>query len=303
MSFAAAIEPLRVANRLVDEELYKWSVVWKDRSPVRSSDGITIMPDFALDAAPKADAVFVCASFGVQDFDDPKVLNFLRRQARFGATVGSIGAGTIVLARAGLFDGYRCTIHWENKPALMERFPALEVTSNIYEIDRSRMSCGGGAAALDMMLNLVALEQSVDLAISISSQLLHDQVRTPYDHQRMSEKLRLGRTSPQLAAAISLMEENIDSPLPITAVASKVGLVQRQLERLFRQHCSKTPHGYSRELRLQRARALLLPSALSILNIALATGFSSQPHFTDRYRKRFGLTPSAQRKLALEPVD
>jgi transcriptional regulator GlxA family with amidase domain len=301
MSFTAGIEPLRVANRLAEDELYSWSVVSTDRSPVASSDGITIVPDYDLKSAPQADAVFVCASFDAQNYDQPAISHFLRRQVRFGATIGSIGTGSFILAQAGLLDGYRCTIHWENKPAFLEMFPHLDVNSNIYEIDRDRVSCGGGMAALDMMLHLIAFDHNVDLVVSISSQLLHDRLRTPQDHQRMADKMRLGRTSPRLASAIQLMEVHIEAPLPITEISDRVAMTQRQLERLFQQHCGTTPHEYYLDIRLQHARNLLLESKLSILNVALASGFASQPHFTDRYRKRYGLTPSEQRKVALEP--
>ena len=214
--------------------------------------------------------------------------------------MGSIGTGSYILAHAGLLDGYRSTIHWENKPTFMESFPHLDITANIYEIDRDRVSCGGGMAALDMMLQLIALEHSADLVISISTQLLHDRMRTPQDHQKMADKMRLERISPRLSAAISVMENHIDTPLPITEVSDRVSITQRQLERLFQKHCRTTPHEYYFDIRLQHARNLLLESKLSILNIALATGFTSQPHFTDRYRKHFGVTPGEQRKFTPE---
>ena len=300
MSFTAGLEPLRVANRLARDELYKWTVVSMDRSPVVSSDGISIAPDQDLETAPQADAVFVCASFDAQRWSQPSVSNFLLRQARAGAAIGSIGTGSYILAHAGLLDGYRSTIHWENRPTFMESFPHLDITGNIYEIDRDRVSCGGGMAALDMMLHLIAREHSVDLAISISTQLLHDRMRTPDDHQRMADKMRLERISPRLSAAITVMEHHIDTPLPITRVSDTVSMTQRQLERLFQKHCRTTPHEYYLDIRLRHARNLLLESKLSILNVALATGFTSQPHFTDRYRKRFGVTPGEQRKFILE---
>ena len=300
MSFTAGLEPLRVANRLARDQLYNWSVVSIDRAPVLSSDGISIASDQDLETAPRADAVFVCASFDAQRWNLPSISNFLLRQARAGAVIGSIGTGSFILACAGLLDGYRCTIHWENKPTFMESFPHLDITGNIYEIDRDRVSCGGGMAALDMMLHLIAREHSAELVISISSQLLHDRMRTPLDHQRMADKMRLERISPRLSAAITVMESHIDSPLPITRISEIISMTQRQLERLFQKHCRTTPHEYYLDIRLYHARNLLLESKLSILNIAMATGFTSQPHFTDRYKKRFGVTPGEQRKFTQE---
>ena len=289
MSFTTAIKPLRSANFLSERPLYSWLVGALDTSPVPASNGITVLPDCELASLPPTDAVFICASFDVQDFRDRSFFAYLRRADRDGAVLGGIGAGALLLARAGLLAGYRSTIHWENRPAFIEEFPHLHITSHLYEIDRRRVTSCGGASVLDMMLHIVAQDHGGELAFAVAGQLLHDRIKA--------------RLSPHIARAIVAMESNVETPLTIPEIADSVGLVQRQLERLFRKHCGQTPYQYYLAIRLHHARALLLETDLSVLNVALASGFSSQTHFTDRFRQAHGMTPSVLRRHLHDDTD
>lgn len=296
----SAIEPLRVANRLAGHKIYEWMIIAKDLSPIIGSNGLSIVPEKVLSQAPAADLIVVCASFDVPDFSDPKIFNFLRRRAQLGAAIAAVGSGTLILARAGLLDGHKCTIHWEMKPAFAEEFPGLSISSNIFEIDRNRMTCGGGVAALDMMLHIIAKKHGADLALAISSTLLQARLRTPHDHQRTAVTLRLEQISPRLSEAVRLMEKHIHTPLTIPKLSKRIGLAQRQLERIFRRHFGATPHQYYMDMRLDFARQLLLDTAMSVLNVAVASGFASSAHFGQRYCNRFGLTPSEHRRVSVD---
>jgi transcriptional regulator GlxA family with amidase domain len=201
-----------------------------------------------------------------------------------------------VLARAGLLDGYRCTIHWENLPGFAEEFPDIEVIAELYEIDRNRFTCSGGTAALDMMLNLIALNLGHDIAAGVADQLMHHRIRSGYEGQRMELRARLDISHPKLLEAITNMEENLETPMSCAELARGVGLSPRQLERLFRKHLSRSPTHYYLGLRLDRARFLLLQTSLSILNVALACGFVSASHFSKCYREYFGWAPSDERR-------
>src|SRR5690606_1750211 len=119
-----------------------------------------------------------------------------RRMDRQGAVIGALCTPTHILARAGLLDGYRCTIHWENIAALVEDFPELDVTSELFEVDRNRFTCAGGTAALDMMLNLIALQHGHELAAAVSDQFMHERIRDRHDQQRMALPARLGVRHP-----------------------------------------------------------------------------------------------------------
>ena len=212
--------------------------------------------------------------------------------------MGGLCSGTRLLAEAGLLDGHRCTIHWEDIQPLSEDFPRLEVTANLFEVDRKRITCAGGTAALDLMLHLIGLAHGAVFAGRVSDQFMHQRIRAANDHQRMAPYERLGVREPKLIAAIGAMEKNLEDPLSLGEIARTASLSVRQLERLFRQRLGCTPSHYYLELRLHHARLLLMRGASSILAIALAAGFASASHFSRRYREHFGHSPREERGFA-----
>jgi transcriptional regulator GlxA family with amidase domain len=215
--------------------------------------------------------------------------------ARQGAIIGALCTGSYLLARAGLLDNRRCAVHWEKLNEFAEEFPEIEVSSNIYEIDQDRVTCSGGTAALDMMLDLIGQHHGQTIANDVSAQFIHDRLHEPQDHKRMELLASLGGSHPKLVAVISEMEGNLEEPLNQTELAQRVNLSTRQLERLFRKYLGATPTRYYLNLRLQRSRQLLLQTPLSILSAALACGFVSASHFSKCYREYFGKSPRAER--------
>ncbi len=303
MAFTSAIEPLRIANRLSGKRLYDWRLVSRDGGPVAASNGIGIQIGAAITAHEPSGtgvvpAIVLCAGLGSEHYQSKEVFAWLRRWDRRGAEVGALCTGAHVLARAGLLDGYRCTIHWENLPGFLEDFPEIPITSDLYEIDRNRFTCSGGTAALDLMLHRIALAHGDELATKISEQCIVDRIRGPHDRQRMPLRVRLGVHHPKLIHAVEIMEANIEETLGQETLAQHIGLSRRQLERLFRRHLGRTPAQYYLETRLERARHLLYQTDMPIMSVACATGFVSASHFTTCYRQMFGKTPRAERVRA-----
>ncbi|HET8727070.1 MAG TPA: GlxA family transcriptional regulator [Alphaproteobacteria bacterium] len=311
IAFATAVEAVRIANRMSGRELYRWVLLSKDGGPVRASNGITVTVDMAMtefyrqgSTQRRPDMVLVCSGLGVERFKDPEVYGWLRLVERQGTTLGALCTGAYVLARAGLLNGYKCAIHWENLGGFQETFPDIEVCADLFEVDRNRYTCSGGTAALDMMLYLIQQLHGGDLATKVSEQCLVDRMRNPHDRQRLPLRARLGLHNPKLIAAIELMEANLAEPLEQDVLANYVGLSRRQLERLFRRHLGRAPAHYYLELRLERARHLLYQSDLAIVDIALACGFVSASHFSKCYRQMYGKSPREERSniAPLEPV-
>ena len=296
MSFASAVEPLRSANRMSGRTLYSWHILSPDGAPVSASNGIAIMPEGDIAQAAQAAMLVVCAGTGAHRFADPGVLGWLRRLDRQGLVIGGVSLGSYLLARAGLLAGHRCTVHWENLAAFSEEFPELEVTNELFEIDRNRFTCSGGIAALDLMLDLIARQHGRALAKAVSEQFIHERIRDRHDRQRMALPARLGIRHPKLLAVIRRMEESTEEPISRARLAAAVGLSSRQLERLFRRYLDRTPTRYYLELRLARARLLLLQTDMSVLDVALACGFVSASHFSKCYREVYGRTPRDQRQ-------
>jgi AraC family transcriptional regulator, glycine betaine-responsive activator len=300
IAFTSAIEPLRIANRLSGQELYRWQVVSKSGGPIRASNGVLVMTDQSLadvdlSPGPNRPTVIVCSGLGAERVQDRELFAWLRRADRTGAMVGAVCTGSHLLARAGLLAGHRCTIHWENLPGFVEEFPEIEITADLFEVDRNRMTCSGGTAALDLMLHLIAAEHGQELATKVSEQCILDRIRHAHDHQRTPYRVRLGIHHPKLISAIEMMEANVEEPLDQEMLARYAGLSRRQLERLFRKHLGRTPAQYYLELRLERARHLLYQTTMPIMNIAFACGFVSASHFSTCYRQLYGKTPRAER--------
>ncbi|MEM7224759.1 MAG: GlxA family transcriptional regulator [Pseudomonadota bacterium] len=295
MSFASALEALRSANRLAGRPLYDWTLISVEGGPVTSSSQVQVAPTVAIDEHPELDELVVVAGIGGESFRDEKVFAWLRRLARKGCKIGAVTLGSYVLARAGLLKGYRCTVHWENLDSFREEFPDLDVTSEVFEIDRERATCSGGTAALDMMLALIAEAHGRDLAVQVAEQFIHTRIRDSRDHQRMTLRSRLGVSHPKLLEAIRLMEENGEEVLPRAELARKIGVSSRQLERLFQRYLGCTPTRFYLGLRLERARSLLLQTSMSAMEVALACGFVSASHFAKTYREHFGRTPKEDR--------
>ncbi|QDL90700.1 GlxA family transcriptional regulator [Paroceanicella profunda] len=298
LSFSCAIEPLRIANRVAGKVLYTWAVAAENGEAVTFSNGLRVTPDMGLEELDRDDILLVCGGTGVQGASTRAVLNWLRREARRGVALGGICTGSHAVARAGLLDGRRCTIHWENRDAFIEAFPEVELSANIYVIDGNRCSSAGGSASADMVLRMIAEAHGPDLAAQVADQMIYTTMRTDRDEQRLSIPTRIGVRHPKLASVIRLMEERIEEPESPADLAMAVGMSTRQLERLFRRYLDRSPKRYYMELRLQKARHLLLQTDMSVINVALACGFTSPSHFSKCYRACFSTTPYRERGTA-----
>lgn len=297
IALTSAVEPMRMANRLSGKMLYDWRLITVDGEAVQASCGIEFRPTATLEETSGYSTVMVCAGIEVYNFTSKALDSWLRRMDRRGADIGALCTGTHVLARAGLLNDYRCTIHWENLAGFLEEFPEIEVSTELFEIDRNRFTCSGGTAALDMMLNVITRQHGYELAVQVADVFTHERIRDHHDHQRMSLPARLGVRHPKLLAVIALMEENLEEPLSRTGLAREAGLSTRQLERLFRKYLNRSPARHYLELRLNKSRLLLLQTNMSVIDVALACGFVSASHFSKCYRDFFGRTPRKERGL------
>ncbi len=298
IAFSACVEPFRIANRVSGKNLYRCQAISLDGRPVLASNGLSVNVDGGLDDI-AAETVFVCGGIDIKDHVDDRLLKKLRRLSSHGVNIGSVDTATHILAAAGLLNGHKCTIHWENIPSFIVQFPDIEVTSELFEIDRGRYTCSGGIAALDLALRLISKQYDPATAAAVADQVMHHRIREGHERQRMGLRSRLGVAHPKLLAVIGRMEESLEEPLSCCDLAREVGLSARQLERLFRKYLATAPTKYYLDLRLNKARFLLRQTSLPILSIALACGFVSASHFSKCYREHFERTPSEERRVAV----
>ena len=295
LSFASAIEPLRIANRVIGAPVYRWVLAGEGDGVVHCSNGASFALDIGLSEIDREDTVLVCGGIDVQKSTTKGILNWLRREARRGVTIGGLCTGSYALAKAGLLDGRRATIHWENQDGFLEEFEQVKLTRSIFVIDGNRMSTAGGTASLDMMLKIISSDHGDDVANTVADQLIYSTIRTDQDTQRLSIPTRIGVRHPKLSQVIQMMEQAIEEPISPADLAEDVGMSTRQLERLFRRYLNRTPKRYYMELRLSKARNLLLQTDMSVINVALACGFASPSHFSKCYRAHYSTTPYRER--------
>jgi transcriptional regulator GlxA family with amidase domain len=297
MAFAAGVEPLRSANRLSGSGLFEWQLVSADGNSVEASNGISVATQGSLATLGKIDMIIACAGLEAPEVErSVKLHHQLRRLAHHGTVVGAISSGSFLLAEAGLLTGRRCTVHWEYLEAFRTQYPQLEVTEDLYVIDRNVFTCSGGTAALDMMVHFISQAGGSQLALAVAEQFIHPQVRTQEEQQRLDLHARYRIENPKLIQVIALMEGAIDEPMELRQMAQRANISVRQVERLFRDHIGSSPKTFYLDLRLAKARTLLRRTLGSLRTIALECGFGSPSHFCHAYKRRYGIPPTHERR-------
>lgn len=296
IGFAALVEPLRIANRF-KADAYAWRMVSVDGQPVTASNGIALHPQASLADASDSDCIFVITSFNPLRHYVPEIGRQLRTRVQRGTALGAIDTGCFILAQAGLLKGATVTLHWEAVPAFKELFAQVEVRDEArFTIAPQLLTSAGAMASVDLMLEVISRDHGSELALLVSEQLVSGWVRDREDHQRLQVSARYKVHNAKVAQVIALMEQRLEAPLSSDALALKLGITRRQLERLFQEHLATSPVNFYLRLRLGRARHLLRQSSLDVTEIALACGFSSASAFSRAYRRQFALAPRQDRQ-------
>ncbi len=295
MSYASVIEPFRAANVLAGRQLYRWTHVSVDGRPVRASNGASILADHAVGARIKCDTLFVFAAGDPAEFSDTKTFAWLRHLARSNVWLAGVSGGPFLLARAGLLDGYRATIHWDHRPAFLEAFPTLAIDPGLYVIDRRRLTCAGGTAGLDLAIELIEREHGHKLAAQVSEWFIRTDPRPADKSQRLSLRERVGVNNDRILRVLARMEATLEEPAALKDLAKLAGVSQRQLERLFSAHLRETVAECYLRIRLEKSSELLRKTGASVTAIGTACGFQSSSHFSRAFKARYGKTPSAER--------
>lgn len=296
MSYASVVEPFRAANQLAGRELYRWVHVSSDGKPSAASNGATIMADQGVDRVLECDTLFVFAGGDPTAYDHQPTFAWLRKIARTGAVMVGVSAGPYLLAKAGLLEGYRATIHWEHRVAFSEAFPNLSVDPGLYAIDRRRVTCAGGMGGMDLAIELIEREQGHVLAAQVSDWFIRSEPRSANRPQRLSLRDRYDVTNDHVLKALAFMEAAVEDPVPRSMLARAAGVSVRQLERLFVRCLGKTMNVIYLGIRLNQAEQLLRATGMSATDVGIACGFKSAAHFSRTYKARFGRSPTHERR-------
>lgn len=294
-SLAAAVDPMRAANRRAGRPLFDWRYVSAEGGPVAVTAGFTI-PTERLADREEADLLMLVAGFRIQEQATPALLARLRRIAPRLRGIAGIDGGSWFLALAGLLDGRAATVHWEDLESFAARFPAIETRRDRYVISGPCITTGGAAPCLDMMLDLIGARWGVELALRVAGAFVYAPFQAAAQPQQSVPAARLAQADPALGAAIALMEQGLEDPPAIAGIARQIGLSQRRLEMLFSARLGVSPGRFFLDLRLDEARRLVTDTGLPLQEVALRTGFSGQVTFARAFRARFGMAASALRR-------
>ncbi|MFT7315121.1 MAG: transcriptional regulator GlxA family with amidase domain, partial [Paraglaciecola sp.] len=227
MALTSALEPLRMANQLSGKILYAWTMISEDGDAVTASDGLSVNVDCSIDKQSLYDVVLVCGGIAIKDSITKANLSWLNYLARHKVTLGGICTGSYLLAKAGLLDGIKCTIHWELLASWQEDFPNIVSTNQLFTIDRNRWCSSGGTAPMDLMLCLIGKAHGKALQIAICEMFAHGHVRDESEMQRIPLQHVIGANQSKLQEIVHLMEANIEEILSLDELACYVSLSRR----------------------------------------------------------------------------
>jgi AraC family carnitine catabolism transcriptional activator len=300
LALGAVVEPLFIANWLAGRTLYRWRALSLDGKPVRTSSELSVPADAGIDDAAEFDSLYVLASFDVKRLTRDRGLKaWLRRVARHGATIAAIETASEVVAAAGLLDGRKVAVHWDNLQGFAESHPQCRAAAELYAASPGRLTCAGHSAILDMMLHGIAADHGPNLAGEIAAHLMLPSWRKGEDSQPAPWIKARKTADPTLERALALMEKSIEEPIPCSTIARRIGVTSRQLQRLFARELETTPVRHYQRLRLSRAHALLQQTDLSVTEIAVSAGFNSLEHFCRLYRRQFSCRPRDDRRQSV----
>lgn len=313
LATTAFLDPFRAMNYLQRQHRYDWHIVSPEGGDVTASNGMAMTGTEAVsNHMSDVDMIVVSASWTPEAFASPPVLAWLRRQERRGAMIGGIDTGAFVLAYGGLLGGHLAAVHFEHHASFLEIFSSEKLSQEAFSLDHNRFSSAGGTAATDLALALLSRLDGPAAAREAARYLYHHsfadrpEMMPPQEANTAALQTTGGQSLPphlpqKLEDVIRMMEDHLENVLAIEVFAARVRLSQRQLERYFKAHLNTTPVKYYLQRRLNHARSMVTQTSLPMIEVAMASGFTSQEHFSRSYRKAFGVAPSADRQISRVP--
>lgn len=282
MVLASAVEPLRAARDFAGKGSFGWRLLSPDGGDVSSSSDIHIRCDTGLQAGLDGiDILFVVAGYGARRHATPATASTLRKAVRRVPVAGALDCGAWLLASAGLLDGHRATLHWQEIEQFAEQFLDVEVVSDRYALDRNRLTAGDATAVVDLMLRLIGDSGGGALAFDVASMFAQTGAHMDQTNPR---RMR----SPQMLRAVKEMRAHVEAPIDVADIARAAAVSPRTLARLFQREFGVSPGRYYQAIRLEAARALAAETPLRLSDIAARCGFASASTLSRAFAAHFG---------------
>ncbi len=298
MSLASALDTMRTVNRIAGRTLFTWNITTINGKSAPLTCGLSVEPDRLFSLELNGDVLIIIASFNQQQHAGPAHLKLIKRVSQNFSAIGGIEAGSWILARSGLLKHKSATTHWEDLEEFANHFPWVDLKPDRFVIDGSVFTTGGASPTFDFMLYLIRKRYGYPLAIEVSSTFIYDGVHSATDIQPLVSLGMLENNEPRVATAIHVMEQYLDEPITIKAIAYQVKISVRMLEYLFKKTLNMSPAAYYRHLRLQTARRMVVDTRLKLQEIAIRTGFNSLSSFSRLFKNYYQQSPGECRKQA-----
>ena len=296
MSFSNATEPLRALNRILGTQKFSWEFLGfgKDYSTASNSLNIKVKDVFKNDD--DYDVYMFIGGYYKNDLlEQDNISNWIRNQYYKDKVFIAVSGASYLLAKTGILDGKKCTIHWEYLDTFKEENPELKVTDNLYEIDGNIITVSGGSASFDFMLLMAEKYFGKKVSVEIADQFIHQERRQSTELQHSSYIEKYGIHNERMIQILTYMENHIEDPLAIEDIAKLINISTRQINRLFVKYLKISPNSYYLSIRLNKAQSYLSSTSMSISQVALACGFSSFSHFSKAYKNKFNHSPKNER--------
>ena len=282
---ANVLEPLRAANDFSGQQVFDWNIVVLAGQGVHSSSGLRLEADAQL-ADMRGDILMVMPSYGFLTHANVTSSRALRAAARRFDTLAGLDTGSWLLAQAGLLDGHRATIHWDELDRFSERFSEVDVQKEAVIYDRNRITCGGASTAFALAMQLIEKQQGAALRLRVENLFSGAYAQRP------------DRRGGIAARAVDLMRAHIEEPLQIAQLAKQLGRSQKHLEQQMLARLGAAPQVIYRRIRLERARQLSLDTTISVAEISVRCGYQDASAMTRAFRSEYGTTPQALRRAS-----
>ena len=294
LSLAAAVDPMRACNRRAAKVLFSWEFLTDQGQNISLTSGLSLKGQDARNFS--GEVLILVAGFDLEKVTTSILIATLRRVASYGTCIIGVDGGSWVMAHAGLLDNHIATCHWEDLEKFARRFPAVNLVPDRYSICGPFVTTGGASPCIDLMLHLISVRHGRALSERVAAAFIYDPVHAGEAPQQMIATKHISVRHPRIARILKQMENLIESPPSIKALAKANGISLRKLEMEFKVATGRAPGAYFLDLRLSEARRLAIDSAQSVQEISLACGFSSQASFAHAFRNAFEQSVTALRR-------
>ncbi|WP_170607692.1 GlxA family transcriptional regulator [Ruegeria arenilitoris] len=299
LSFASVVDPMRAANRLADHPVFDWDYVTPTPEVVMLTSALPVQ-GVPLARLRRCDLLIVIAGFQIARQAKPSLLAGLQRIADTGATLAGIDGGQWLMAEAGLLDGHAATPRLEDQAPFAARFPLVEISTDPFTISPGRLTSSGSIATINLVVKILAARLGAGFASRVSAVFQQDIAIKP--KQTVAQVGAENLNTTLTARANILMQSALSDPLPLAEIATALSTSPRSLQQQFRLRYNTTPQDHYLQLRLAEARRLVTDSQMPLMDVAQATGFSSQSSFARAFRTAHGVSARDLRQESNQPM-